>query len=37
MRTCIEEGESAFEMLTDKATGRSKHRWNDNIKMDLME
>jgi hypothetical protein len=36
----MEEGKSAFKMLTDKPTqkrfsGRPKCRWEDNIKMDL--
>ena len=37
-----EEGRSAFKILTRKATrkrllGRPRHRWEDNIKMDLKE
>ena len=38
----MEEGRSAFKILTDKPTrkrplGRSRHRWEDNIRMDLEE
>ena len=29
----MEEGRSAFKILT----GRSRHRWEDNIRMDLEE
>ena len=37
-----EEGRSAFKILTGKPTGkrplgRSRHRWEDNIRMDLEE
>ena len=36
----MEEGKSAFNLLTGKPTGkrslgRSRHRWEDNIRMDL--
>ena len=38
----MEEGGSAFKILTDKPTGkrplgRSRHRWEDNIRMYLEE
>ena len=38
----MEEGRSAFKMLTGKPTGkrplgRPKRRWEDNIRMDLEE
>ena len=38
----MEEGRSAFKMLRDKPTGkrtlgRSRRRWEDNIRMDLEE
>ena len=38
----MEEGSSAFKILTGKPTGktplgRSRSRWEDNIKMDLKE
>ena len=38
----MEEGKSAFKMLTGKPTGkrplgRPRHRWEDNIRMDLEE
>ena len=38
----IEEGRSAFKILTGKPTGkrplgRPRHRWEDNIRMDLVE
>ena len=38
----MEEGRSAFKTLTGKPTGkrplgRPKHRWEDNIRMDLEE
>ena len=38
----MEEDRSAFNILTDKPTdkrhlGRSRHRWEDNIRMDLKE
>ena len=38
----IEEGRSALKMLTGKPTGkrpsrRPRHKWEDNIKMDLNE
>ena len=38
----MEEGTSAFKMLTDKPTGkiplgRPRRRWEDNIRMDLEE
>ena len=38
----MEEGRSAFKILTGKPkgktpSGRSKHRWEDNIRMDLEE
>ena len=38
----MEEGRSAFKMLTGKPTGkrslgRSRRRWEDNIRMDLEE
>ena len=38
----VEEGMSAFEILTGKPTGkrplgRPKRRWEDNIRMDLEE
>ena len=36
----MEEGRSAFKILTSKPTGnrplgRPRHRWEDNIRMDL--
>ena len=38
----MEEGKSAFQILTDKPTGkrplgRPRHRWEDNIRTDLEE
>ena len=38
----MEEGRSAFKILTDKSTGkiplgRPRRRWEDNIRMDLEE
>ena len=38
----MEEGRSAFEILTGTSTGkrplgRSRRRWEDNIRMDLRE
>ena len=38
----MEEGRSAFKILTGKPTGnrplgRSRRRWEDNIRMDLKE
>ena len=38
----MEEGRSAFKILTGKPTGerplgRPRHRWEDNIRMDLEE
>ena len=38
----MEEGRSAFKILTGKPTGkrplgRLRHRWEDNIRMDLVE
>ena len=38
----MEEGRSAFKILTDKPTGktplgRPRRRWEDNIRMDLQE
>ena len=38
----MEEGRGAFEILTGKPTrkrplGRPRHRWEDNIRMDLEE
>ena len=42
-RACsIEENRSAFKMSTGKPTGkrplgRPRHRWEDNIRMDLKE
>ena len=38
----MEEGRRAFKILTGKSTGkrprgRSRHRWEDNIRMDLEE
>ena len=38
----MEEGRSAFKILTGKRTrkrplGRPKHRWENNIRMDLEE
>ena len=34
----IEEGRSAFKMLTGKRSlGRPRHRWEDNIRIDLKE
>ena len=38
----MEEGKSAFKILTDKSTGkrplgRPRRRWEDNIRMDLEE
>ena len=40
--TCMEEGRSAFKILTGKPTGkrplgRHRFRWEDNIRMDLEE
>ena len=40
--TRIEEGKSAFKMLTSKpigniSLGRPRRRWEDNIRMDLEE
>ena len=40
--TRMEEGMSAFTMLTGKPTGkrplgRPRHKWEDNIRMDLEE
>ena len=40
--TRMVEGRSAFKMLTGKPTGkrllgRPRHRWEDNIRMDLKE
>ena len=39
--TKVEEGRSAFKILTDKPTGkhlrRPWRRWEDNIRMDLEE
>ena len=31
----VEEGRSAFKILTGKPTGRPRRRWEDNIRMDL--
>ena len=31
----IEEGRSAFKILTSKPTGRPMRKWEDNIRMDL--
>ena len=38
----MEEGRSAFKILTDKPTGkkplgRPRRRWDDNIRMNLQE
>ena len=33
----MEEGRSAFKILTGKPTGRPRRRWEDNIRMDLKE
>ena len=38
----IQEGRSAFKILTSKPIrkrplGRPRHRWEDNIRMDLVE
>ena len=38
----MEEGRSAFNILTGKLTGnrsigRPRHRWEDNIRMDIKE
>ena len=34
----IEEGRSAFKILTGKRPlGRPRHRWEDNVRMDLEE
>ena len=33
----MEEGRSAFKILTGKPTGRLRRRWEDNIRMDLEE
>ena len=34
----MEEGRSAFKILTGKRLlGRSRHRWEDNIRIDLKE
>ena len=33
----IEEGKSAFKILTGKPTGRPRRRWKENIRMDLKE
>ena len=40
--TRMEEGRSAFKILTSKPTGkrplgRPRHRWEDNIRMDIEE
>ena len=35
--TRIEEGRSAFKILTRKPLGRPRRRWEDNIRMDLEE
>ena len=40
--TRMEEGRSAFQILTGKPTGKRplgkpRHRWEDNIRMDLKE
>ena len=40
--TRMEEGRSAFKILTGKPTGRKplgrpRHRWEENIRMDLEE
>ena len=39
---CMEEGRSVFKSVTGKPTGkrflgRPRHRWEDNIRMDLKE
>ena len=36
----MEEGRSAFKILTNKSTGKrplgkTRHRWEDNLRMDL--
>ena len=33
----IEEVRSSFKILRGKFTGRSRRRWEDNIRMDLVE
>ena len=33
----MEEGRSAFKILTDKPTRKPRRRWEDNIRMDLEE
>ena len=42
MEARVEEGRSAFKIVSGKPTGkrplgRSRHRWDDNIRMDLEE
>ena len=31
----MEEGRSAFKILTDRSLGRSRRRWEEHIRMDL--
>ena len=33
----MEEGRSALKILKGKPLGRPRHRWEDNIRMDLEE
>ena len=33
----MEEGRSAFKILTDKPTRKPRRRWEDNIRMDLKD
>ena len=33
----MEEGRSVFKILIGTPAGRSRHRWEDNIRMDLKE
>ena len=35
--TRMEDGRSAFKILTGKPLGRPRRRWEDNIRMDLQE
>ena len=33
----MERGRSAFKILTGTSIGRPRHRWEDNIRMNLRE
>ena len=33
----MEEGKSAFKIVTGEPTGRPRHKWKDNIRMGLKE